>query len=95
MNGRISEHFKDPKFTLLLHTATVYIPSFSRALKFGIYADGTTKKPFFNLHGRTVHVDNINSFICPTNAHTNYFKIMKLLKSFKNYNTCSNMFRFT
>ena len=34
-------------------------------------------------------------FICPTNAHTNYFKIIKLLKTFENYNTCSNMLRFT
>jgi len=42
-----------------------------------------------------VHVHNIKSFICPTNAHTIYFKIIKPLKTFKNYDTCSNMFRFT
>jgi len=29
-----------------------------------------------------MHVDNIKSFICPTNAHTNYFKSVKLLKTF-------------
>ena len=38
---------------------------------------------FFNLHGCTVHVDNIKSFICPTDAHTNYSKIVELLKTFK------------
>jgi len=30
-----------------------------------------------------VHVDNIKSFICPTNAHINYSKIVELLKTFK------------
>ena len=35
------------------------------------------------LHGCTVHVDSIKSFICPTNAHINYFKCVKLLKHFK------------
>jgi len=30
-----------------------------------------------------VHVDNIKSFICPTNAHTNYSKIIELLAAFK------------
>jgi hypothetical protein len=35
------------------------------------------------LHGCTVHVDDIKSFIFPTNAHTiNYFKNFKLLKNF-------------
>jgi len=28
MIGGISEHLRDPKFTLLLHTATAHIPSF-------------------------------------------------------------------
>jgi len=36
-----------------------------------------------NLHSCTVHVDNIKSFICPTNAHINYSKIVELLKTFK------------
>ena len=35
-----------------------------------------------DIHGCTVHVDNIKSFICPTNAHTNYSKIVELLKTF-------------
>jgi len=30
-----------------------------------------------------MHVDNIKSFICPTNAHINYSKIIELLKTFK------------
>ena len=30
-------------------------------------------------------------FIAPTNAH--YYKIIEMLK-YKNYNTCSDMFRF-
>ena len=36
-----------------------------------------------NLRGCTVHVDNIKFFICPTNAHINYSKIVELLKTFK------------
>ena len=36
-----------------------------------------------NLHGCTVHVDNIKSFTFPTNAHTNYSKIFELLKILK------------
>jgi hypothetical protein len=31
-------------------------------------------------------------FIAPTDAH--YHKIIEMLKQFKNYNTCSDMFRF-
>jgi len=34
------------------------------------------------LHICTMHVDSIKSVICPTNSH-NYYKIVKLLKSFK------------
>jgi len=36
------------------------------------------KITFLNPHGCTVHFDNIKFFICPTNAHTNYFKTVKL-----------------
>ena len=32
-------------------------------------------------------------FIVPTDAH--YYKIVEMLKQFKNYHTCSDMFRFT
>ena len=32
-------------------------------------------------------------FIVPTDAH--YYKIIEMLKQFKDYNTCSDMFRFT
>ena len=32
-------------------------------------------------------------FIVPTDAH--YYKIIEMLKQYKNYNTCSDMFRFT
>jgi hypothetical protein len=32
-------------------------------------------------------------FIVPTDAH--YYKIVEMLKQFKNYDTCSDMFRFT
>jgi hypothetical protein len=32
-------------------------------------------------------------FIVPTDAH--YYKIVEMLKQFKTYNTCSDMFRFT
>ena len=39
-----------------------------------------TLKILHGLCGCTVYVDNIKSFICPTNAHTNYFKIIKQLK---------------
>jgi len=35
-------------------------------------------KVSFFLHGCTVHVDNIKSFICPTNVHTNYSKIVDI-----------------
>jgi len=35
-----------------------------------------------DLRSFTVHVDNIKCFICPTNAH-DYYKIVKMLKSFK------------
>ena len=35
-----------------------------------------------NLRSFTVHVASIKSFICPT-MHTNYYKIVKQLKSFK------------
>ena len=35
---------------------------------------------FDHLHGCTVHVDNIKSFICLTNAQTDYFKIVEILK---------------
>jgi len=35
------------------------------------------------LHGCTMHVDNIKSFICPTNANTNYSKTAELLKTSK------------
>jgi len=48
-----------------------------------------------DLHSCTVHIDNIKSSICPTNAHTDYFKTIKMLKTFKNYKTCSSLFRFT
>jgi len=34
------------------------------------------------VNGCTVHVDNIKSFICPTNAHTDYLKSVKTIKSF-------------
>ena len=30
-----------------------------------------------------VHVGNIKSFICPTNAQTNCFKSVELIKTFK------------
>ena len=33
------------------------------------------------------------TFIIPTDAH--YYKNHRMLKRFKNYNTCSDMFRFT
>jgi len=36
---------------------------------------------------------SIKTFIIPTDAH--YYKSHKILKQFKNYNTCSDMFRFT
>jgi len=36
---------------------------------------------YIDLQGCTVHVDNIKFFICPTNAHTNYSKIVELLKT--------------
>jgi hypothetical protein len=32
-------------------------------------------------------------FIVPTDAH--YYKIILILKQYKNYNTCSNMLQFT
>jgi hypothetical protein len=32
-------------------------------------------------------------FIVPTDTH--YYKIIEMLKQYKNYNTCSDMFRFT
>ena len=32
-------------------------------------------------------------FTVPTEAH--YYKIIEMLKQYKNYNTCSDMFRFT
>jgi hypothetical protein len=32
-------------------------------------------------------------FIVPTDAH--YYKIIEMLKQFKNYDTCSDMFWFT
>jgi hypothetical protein len=32
-------------------------------------------------------------FIVPTDAHC--YKIIEMLKQYKNYNTCSDMFRFT
>ena len=32
-------------------------------------------------------------FIVPTDAH--YYKIIEMLKQYKNYNNCSDMFRFT
>ena len=32
-------------------------------------------------------------FIAPTDAH--YYKIIEILKQHQNYNTCSDMFRFT
>jgi hypothetical protein len=35
------------------------------------------------LLGCTVHVDNIVSFIGPTNEHANYSKNVELLKTFK------------
>jgi hypothetical protein len=38
-------------------------------------------------------VDNIKTqFTVPTDAH--YYKYHRILKQFKNYNTCSDMFRF-
>ena len=40
-----------------------------------------------------MHVDNIKSFICPTNANTNYSKIVELLKTLKTAvfkNMCQN-----
>jgi len=36
-----------------------------------------------NLRGCTVHFDTNKSLTCPTNAQTNYLKIVKLLKTFK------------
>jgi hypothetical protein len=46
------------------------------------------------------HALNINCsiapktlFIVPTDAH--YYKIIEILKQFEDYNTCSDMFRFT
>ena len=65
-------------------------PSHSSQTVFGYYRqtdkDGILKNlnihdHFF--HGCTVHVGNIKSFICPINAHTNYSKIVELLKTFK------------
>jgi hypothetical protein len=39
-------------------------------------------------------ISNIkNTFIVPTDAH--YYNIMEMLKLYKNYNTFSDMFRFT
>ena len=32
-------------------------------------------------------------FTVPNNAH--YYKIIEMLKQYKNYNTCPDMFRFT
>jgi len=46
----------------------------------------------FFFHSCTVHFDVIKSFICPTNAHLNCFKILKIY--IKIYNKCSYMFRF-
>jgi len=34
-----------------------------------------------------------NNFVIPTDAQ--YYKSHRMLKQFKNYNTCSDMFRFT
>ena len=39
----------------------------------------TDKQHWRNLRGCIVHVDNIKSYICPTNAHINYSKIIELL----------------
>jgi hypothetical protein len=47
-----------------------------------------------DLYGSTMRVDNIKSFIRPPKAHINYFQEFKLLWTFKNYNTVSNMFPF-
>ena len=38
--------------------------------------------PKYNLHGCTVHVDNVKSFIYPTNAHIKYSKIYWTIKNF-------------
>jgi len=45
------------------------------------YADVVTA--VHNLQRCTVHVGGIKSFICPTNAHKLFYKIVKQLKSFK------------
>ena len=44
------------------------------------------------LHGCTVHVDYMKPFICPTSAHTNYSKIVELLKTFKTTITAPTCF---
>ena len=47
------------------------------------YTVRSSKPDPVSLHVDTVHVDNTEYFICPTTAHTNYFKIVKLLRTFK------------
>jgi len=38
-------------------------------------------------------INGIRTLIVPTDAH--YYKNHRMLKQFKNYNSCSDMFRFT
>ena len=69
-----------PSFTYFASFRTLY-NFLGGADKVGLY------KNYFNivadLRGCAVHVDNIKSFICPTNAHNSY-KTVKLWKSYKN-----------
>jgi hypothetical protein len=49
------------------------------------------------VHGGLVRLQKLQRseilFIFPNDAH--YYKIVEMLKQFKNYDTCSDMFRFT
>ena len=58
-----------------LYIITTYISSTYTKIILGI--------KLRNLYGFTVYIGSIKSFICPTNAHINYFKIIEVLKTFK------------
>ena len=47
-----------------------------------MHSDSANLTSKIDLQSCTMRVDNIKSFICPTNEHTNYFKMGKPLKTF-------------
>jgi len=57
----------------------------------GVKFDLTLREDFSYLHCASIVSKTL--FIFPADAH--YYKIIEMLKHYKNYNTCSDMFWFT